>query len=87
MDLAAEAESRQPIDEVVAEAAAVSQPGELILAKAKVLEVVEGLFEPGGEQEVALRGQGAHEEFEDRGVVHALVEIGLQHGEFVEVGQ
>src|SRR6185369_6924034 len=50
-------------------------------------EIVEHLLEAAGEQEIALFRQFAHEELENRRLVHALVEVGLQHGELVEIGE
>lgn len=77
----------QRIDEVLAEAAAAGQPVELRVGEAQALEVVEHLLEAGRDEEVAALRHLAHEELEHRGPVHAAVEIGLQHGELVEIGE
>jgi len=45
------------------------------------------LLQARGDQEVARLRQLAHEELEHRHPAHALVMIGLEHGELVEVGE
>ncbi len=55
--------------------------------RAELLKVAKYLLESGGEEKVAPARQCAHEELEHRALVHALVEIGLQHGELVQIGQ
>jgi hypothetical protein len=41
----------------------------------------------GGHQEIAVRREFAYKELKHRRVGHALVKVGLQHGELVEVGK
>lgn len=86
-DVAAEAEVAQRLQEGRAEAPAVRQPTQFIRGEAQALEIVEGLFDARDEQEVARLGQAAHEQLEHRPVLHALVEVGLQHRQLVQVGE
>jgi hypothetical protein len=50
-------------------------------------EEIERLFEACRQQETAPGRESAHEEFEYGRLFHAAVEIRLQHGELVEIGQ
>ena len=63
------------------------EPVDLVGGEAQVLEEVERLFEAGGHQEAAPRRQPADEEFEHRRLGLAMVQVGLDHVELVEVGQ
>ena len=85
--LAGETQVRQPPGEFLAEASAAPDPIKLLLGETQVLEELKRLFEAGGDEKGAVRRQPPHEEFEHRDVVHVLLEICLQHGELVQVGE
>ena len=87
VDLAGEAQVGEGIDERLVKAPAVGEPLQLIGGKAQAFEIVEGLFQTRRHQEIAAGRQLAHKELEDRRVRHALVEIGLEHGELIEIGE
>ena len=53
--------------------------------EAQRLEVGERVLEAAGEHEVAGRGQRAEVETEDGGLAQSFAQIGLRHGELVEV--
>ena len=87
IDVAAEVPVGERRDEIRAKTPAVAQPVQFVGRETGVLEMVEHLLEAGGDEEVALFRQLADEELEHRRLVHAAREIGLQHGELVEIGQ
>src|SRR2546430_1002129 len=70
-----------------AETTALCDPLPLPPREAQNLPKSQPLPQAGRPQEPATRRQLAHEELEDRRVLHALLEIPLQHGELVEIGQ
>ena len=85
VDIPREPELREPVDEFAGEARAAREPVELVRGKTQVLEKLEHLLESGRDEEIARRGQLAHEEFERRDLGHAALVIGLQHRQLVEV--
>src|SRR5437879_1399768 len=85
--LAREAELFQVFHQRRAEATALGDPVQLPRREAQILQIAQGLLEAGHHQKPATRRQLAHEELEDRRVLHALLDIPLQHGELVEIGQ
>ena len=86
MDVAGKPERGEVVDQIVAEPAGALQPGDVGFGELKILEIGEGVVEPGREQEAAPRRQPPHEELEHRLTGFATVQIGLDHVEFVEVG-
>ena len=60
---------------------------EVLLGEAQGLKVVEDGVESAGYKKIAVARQSAHEEAEDGTLRHALLEVGLKHGELVEVGE
>ena len=85
--LALEAQLAQPVGETCREQAAARHPLELLVGEARLLDEVEHLLQPGRDEERALGGQLAHEEFEGGDAVHAVLPVRLQHRQLVEVGQ
>ena len=87
MHVAGEAEGGKIIEQVVAEASGAFEPVDVGGGELQRLEIIERVVEPGGEQEAAPRRQPPHEEFEHRLLVLAAIQIGLDHVEFVEIGE
>ena len=84
--VAGEAERREVIDEIVAEALGAFQPVNLTRRETQRLEIGEDIVEAGGKKKAAPFRQAAHEELEHGLLVLAAVQIGLDHVELVEVG-
>jgi hypothetical protein len=87
MDLAGETQIGQPVDETLREMLARRQPVQLGLRKARLLQEPDGLLQPRRHQKPAPFRQPAHEKLEHRRLRHAMLQIGLQHGELIEVGK
>ena len=87
MHVAGEAEGGQIIEQVFAEASGALEPVDLGFGKLQRFEIIERVGEPGREQKAAPRRQPPHEELEHRLLVLSPVQIGLDHVEFVEVGE
>jgi hypothetical protein len=87
IDVAGEAEALQPAQEALAERAERGEVVEVRAGEAQALEVAEHVVEAAGEEVVAPLGQAAHEETEGGGLLHAALDIGLQDGELVEIGE
>jgi len=45
------------------------------------------LFEAGRHEKAAMLRQPPDEKLEDGGIVHSLLEVRLQHGELIQVGE
>ena len=86
MHIAREAERREVIDEIAAEALGALQPVNLTRREPQRLEIGEGIVEACGKQKTAPFRQAADEELEHGLLVLATVQIGLDHVELVEVG-
>ncbi len=86
-NFALEAEIGEVIDQSWFEAPRRLEVADVVIREAKPLEEVEQLFEPGRQQEVARLRQASREELEHRFVVHPAIDVGIQHGELVEIGQ
>jgi len=67
------------------EAAMAHQPVDLRIIEAQSLQMVQGLLQAGGHEEVAARWQLAHEQLEHSLLLKPFPKIGLQHRELVEV--
>src|SRR5690242_20341465 len=87
MDLAAEAEIAQIIEQVVVESPGAREPIDVGGREAQLLHKIERLLQPSGDQKTAPRRQTAHEQFEYRGFGVAMIQIGLDHVDLIEVGQ
>ena len=87
VDVAAETEVCEIIEQVWLEAAGAFQPRNVVRREAQLLQKIQRLLEPRCQQESAPRRQGAGEKFEHRRVGVAMVQIGLGHVELVEVGE
>jgi len=85
--LAREAPLRQPLREIPLEELRALDPVELFSAEAYRFKQLQGLGEPRGHQEVALRRELPDEELEDGDVGHLLLVVGLQHRQLVQVGE
>lgn len=82
---AAEAQVAQIIEEPWREGSVPRQEFELRCGEAQLTDELQRLLKTGGDEETARRRQPAHEELEYGGLLHALLEIGMRHGELVEV--
>ncbi|MNN65523.1 hypothetical protein D3C81_1810320 [compost metagenome] len=87
MHVAGEAQLRQVVDEGRPEHALPAQPLQFGRGETQAFQVVQGLLQAGGDVEVAAGRQLAGEELEHRRVEHAVLEIALQHGQLVQVGE
>src|SRR5262249_13336813 len=87
MHLAGEAKRRQIFEQVVAKAAAVLEPFDLLDREAQAFEIVERLLETRRHEKPAPRRELAHEELEDRGPGLPMIQIGLNHSELIEIGE
>jgi len=87
VDVAAEAEVGEIIEQVVAEPAGAPEPGDLRGREARVFKKIERLLQPGGEEKAAAGRQRADEELEYRGFRLAMIQVGLHHVELVKVRQ
>ena len=78
-----EAQIGEPVDEGGGEAGLPAEPLEFGGFETQAFEVVEGVRQPRGQQEVAIRGETADEELEHGRLVHAVLPVRLEHGELV----
>ena len=69
------------------EALGLFEPREVVRRKGQAEQIFDDLRKPRRNQEIALRRQLAHEQFEYRRAVHPLLEVRLQHRELVQVGK
>ena len=82
-----EAEIAEPREEALGEPPQRCEIGECFVGEAQTLEIVEDGVEAASEQVVAAFRQTADEQGEDRVRRHALFEVGLRHGQLVEVDE
>ena len=87
LDGAGKAEIGQRGDEIGAESPGAGQPVQFRRLKAQVLQIIQRLFQTGGEQKATLLRQAAHEQLEHSRFMHALGVVSLEHGELIQVGQ
>ena len=87
LDRAGEAEIGQRSHEIGTEATGAGQPVPLLGGKAQILQIIQRLFQTGGQQEIPLRRQATHEQLERGRFVHAFGVISLEHGELIQIGQ
>ena len=87
MDRTGEAERLQHRQEGSTEATAVGEPIQFRSGESQVFQIVERLFQSGGDQEVTFRGQAADEQLEYSGFPHLFGVVRLQHSELIQVGQ
>ncbi|GBD10337.1 hypothetical protein HRbin22_02605 [Candidatus Thermoflexus japonica] len=83
--LPGEAEGRQVIQEGAGEDPGGLQVGQGLRREAEILQKTKHVFQPGGHQESAFRGEIAHEQAE-RGLTRdAMGPVGLGHGQLIKV--
>src|SRR4051794_36793554 len=58
-----------------------------LLVERKRFEITQDMLESASNQIVSLGRQPADEQIEDGSFIHCCVEIRLQHGQFIKVGQ
>ena len=87
VDVPGEAQLRQVLENAVVETRALPQPIEFVAGEMQVFQEFERLLESRRHQEIAHARKLAHVELERGGLRHAAVEIRLQHGELIEVGE
>ena len=87
IDIAGKAQACDVIDEAVSEPLASQQPVDLVIGELQALEKVERLLEPRGHQEASARRKPAHEELEHGRIRLAMVQIGLEHVQLIQIGQ
>ncbi len=89
--IAGEAEGVQVVEELgrrVAELRQAAEVGDFFIRELQVQQIIDGLRQPGGDDEVAVRGQAADGELERRDLIgFAGLEISRRHGELVEIGE
>jgi hypothetical protein len=69
------------------EAGRTSQPRDIVGGETQVFQVIQGLLQSRRDQKSAARRQGAAEQFEHGRAGIAMIQIGLDHIELVEVGE
>ena len=87
MDIAGETEAGEIVDEIAAEASRAFQPVDFGAGELQRFKIDECVFETGRNQKAAPGRQPSHEKFEDSLLVLTVIQIGLDHVEFVEVGR
>ena len=87
MHVAGEAKVAQIVEQVFAEPPGAGQPVNVGFGKLQGFEIIERVGEAGGQQKAAPWRQTPHEKLEHRLFILALVQIGLDHVELVEVGE
>ena len=87
MQIAREPQRSEPLEKRLAEEPRRAQLREILAREMQVAQIVDGLLEPGRDQEVAHRRQPAHEQLEGGRFEHPAVEVRLQHRELIQVGQ
>ena len=87
MDVAGEVEVPQPVKKALGKFTQGGQITDIVYSEAQVFQVLEDGIEAAGQQEVAARGKAAHEQAEYGRIQHAFLVIGLEHGQFVEIGE
>jgi hypothetical protein len=85
--IAGEAEFSQPVEEALVEPAQRSEGVEALAREAKAFKVLKDIVEAAGEKVVAPFGEAAHEEAEGRRLGHTPLDVGLQHGELVQISE
>ena len=87
VDIAGEAKTGKAVEQSFVEPVRASQPVDLFGREAKIFEKIQHLLEAGGDQKSPARREFADEKFEDRRLGLAMVQIGLDHVELIEVGE
>jgi hypothetical protein len=87
MHLAGEAEIGEIIDQPWAEFSCACEPLQLFSRESQVLQKIERLLKSRSDQEAMLRRQLSHEEFENCDAGLAGLQIGLDHGQFIQIRQ
>ena len=87
MHVAGEAEPSQRIDKLLAKPPGPREPVKLARRELQILQIGDGLLQPGGHQEAAARRQPADEKLKNRSLCHPPGEVALKHGELIQVGQ
>ena len=85
VDVAAEAQPAEPVEEARGEASAALQRRERLVPEAQPFEVGERVVEAAGQQVAAIRGQRAGEQLERGAGGQPVLGVGLQHRQLVEV--
>lgn len=85
MNVACEAEFSEIVDQVVAKPSGTFQPIDLGSRKTQRLEVGESVLKSPRKQEIASRRQSPHEELKYGRFLFAMIQVGLDHIEFVKV--
>ena len=87
VDIAAEPQSGEVIEKLLAKTRAACQLLDLLRREPQVLQEFESRLEPGRHQESAPRWQLADEELEHGGFRVAMLKVGLEHVERIEIGE
>ena len=87
MHVPGKAQAGEAVGEIAAEDARARDPLELLVGEAQSFDEIERLLESRRHEEIALGRQLAREELEHRGLGHAALEVRLQHGELVQIGE
>ena len=87
IDIAGKTKIGERGDKLAREAPAAVEPSQIVGVKAQFRQVIEHLRKSSGDEEVAARRQLAHEKLEYRSSVHPLLKIGLEHRQFVQIGE
>ena len=86
MHVSSEAKLGKVVEQSFAKSAAACQPVYILGRKPDILEEGKRLFEPRRDQGAATGWKLAHEEFEDGRLRLAMIQVGLDHIELIEIG-
>ena len=87
MDVAGEMKIGELSEQFLSEAAGSPEPADVLGREAQIFEKIERLFEASRNQKAASGWKLADEEFENRRLGLAVIQVGLEHVELIEVGQ
>ena len=87
MHVAGEPQGFQIVQARSTEPSGLCEPFQLSLADVQLFQEAQDLLQACGHQEATLGRQPPDEKLKDSRVHHALLDVGLHHGELIEVGQ
>ncbi|MGA7993708.1 MAG: hypothetical protein WCA28_02230 [Bradyrhizobium sp.] len=83
IDVAAEAQTREVIEESVRKAIVLPEPFDLFVRKLQVLKKVEGLFQSCRHEEASASWKPTHEELEYSRICLTMVQVRLKHVQLI----
>src|SRR5699024_393811 len=87
IDIPAEVESAQVMEEIFAEDPESAQIIHILIRKVQILDILYDLFQPGHDGITAFVRIFSEKHIKDNGFIFLCLEITLHHGQFVEISQ